>query len=298
MELIAENLEKHFGRFAALDKISFKMKGHGCFGYLGPNGAGKSTTMKIFTTLLRPNGGNAIINGIDVAKSPTKALMHVGALVEDPEPYNFMTVKEFITFAAKIRKIKSVDMKMLNDLLKLPPMDRRCSALSKGQKRRVMIAAIVAQDPDILILDEPSSGLDPAESIIFRDLILRLKKEKLIFLSSHILYEITQTCNYIFFINNGRIIKSGKTSSFIKKFKSKAIKIAFIDSVPEHAMTSLVHSGLVKDYEKDGGKNYTLNFDGKDSTRREIIDRVHKFGIRTVEDAQLGLEKAYLDLIK
>ncbi len=127
--------------------------------------------MKILTSLIRPKGGSATINSVDVVRNPTRALKYVGSLVEDPEPYPFMTVREFITFAANIRGIRNPPIDQLNHTLDLPPLGSKCSKLSKGQKRRVFLGAILAQDPEVLILDEPTAGLDPAESIIFRNLV-------------------------------------------------------------------------------------------------------------------------------
>jgi len=137
VELVAEALTKRFGQTVALDGVSFKIDKKGCYGYLGPNGAGKTTTMKIFTNLLRPTSGRAYINGVDVQRNPVAALRSVGSLVEDPEPYGYLTVREFLEFAAKVRGAPRPDVDALKEKLDLPELGKRCSALSKGQKRRV-----------------------------------------------------------------------------------------------------------------------------------------------------------------
>ncbi len=192
MDIVLDEVSKKFGSSLVLDKVSMRLEGKGCFGYLGPNGAGKTTSMKVLTSLIRPDMGKASINGVDVAKDPVGAMKFVGALVEDPEPYSFMTGEQFISFAARIRGIERPPMEELKKKLDLPPLEKKCNRLSKGQKRRVFLAAVMAQDPEVLILDEPTVGLDPAESVLFRNLIAELKKEKLVFFSSHLLYEVTQ----------------------------------------------------------------------------------------------------------
>jgi ABC-2 type transport system ATP-binding protein len=297
LEVVLDGVSKKFGSFQVLDKVSFRLEGRGCFGYLGPNGAGKTTSMKVLTSLIRPNEGTASINGIDVVRNPTGALRHVGSLVEDPEPYPFMTVREFITFAANIRGIRNPPVDQLDHTLDLPPLGSKCSRLSKGQKRRVFLGAILAQDPEVLILDEPTAGLDPAESIVFRNLIMEAKKEKLVFISSHLLYEITQLCEYVTFINKGRIVESGRVEDVTRRFSSRAISVEFNDPIDEGALKGLQSRGLVSGYAKDGEKAYTINFDGKEGTRRAIVDEVVKLGIRSLQDTGLGLEQAFLELM-
>jgi ABC-2 type transport system ATP-binding protein len=298
-ELVAEGLTKNFNGFRAVDDVSFKLEGTGCYGYLGPNGAGKTTTMKLFTSLLRPSKGKALVNGFEVSKHPTKALKSVGSLIEDPEPYNFMTVQEFIEFAVKIRdENRKPDLAHLNEMLDLPPMDRKCAKLSKGQKRRVYIAALVAQDPEILILDEPSAGLDPAESVVFRNMIIQLKKDRTVLLSSHLLYEVTQVCDSVLFINKGKIVESGTVQEISKKFASKSLRVEFSVPVDESKVRGLQEMGLLTGYGKENDRLYALDFDGKEETRQAIVAEVYRLGLRSIQDAQLSLEQAYLDLVK
>ncbi len=298
-ELVAERLGKQFGKFKALSDVSFKLQGYGCFGYLGPNGAGKTTTMKMFTSLLKPDEGKAMINGFDVSEHPSLALKAVGSLIEDPEPYPFMTVREFIEFAVRVRnKGEPVDLAGLNDTLTLPRLEGRCSKLSKGQKRRVYLAALLAQDPEIFILDEPSGGLDPAESMVFRNLIMKLKKDKMIFLSSHLLYEVAQVCDEVIFINKGRIVERGSIEEISKRFASKALRVEFDRTIAAEGLVELVKTGLVLRYVKEAERTYVLQFDGREETRKAIVDELHHIGLRSVQDSQLRLEQAYMDLVK
>lgn len=299
MGLEAQGLTKIFGKNKALENVSFNLEGKGCYGYLGPNGAGKTTTMKIFTNLLRPSSGKAFINDIDVNKEPVKALKFVSALIEDPEPFPFMTVKDFIIYACKLRNI-NIEGHQINELsekLKLPPIHYKCAKLSKGQKRRVYLAALLAQNSDIYILDEPSAGLDPEESIIIRNILAEMKKEKLIFLSSHLLYEVTQVCDYVLFINRGKLIEKGPVNEITSKFSSKSLRVEFSKAVGEEVIKSLVSSNLIIRYNKENDFSYTLQYDGKDETRKNIVQILSKYDLRSFYDSTLGLEEAYLKLI-
>jgi ABC-2 type transport system ATP-binding protein len=292
MELQAVELSKKFGDFQALSNVSFKLDGAGCYGYLGPNGAGKTTTMKIFTNLLRPSSGFALINGVSVQKNPVEALRHVSSLVEDPEPYTFMSIEEFLVFAAKIRNLGSPNVKTLKDELDLPPVERKIGGLSKGQKRRVYLAAMLAQDAEIMILDEPSSGLDPKEAGVLRDVIKRLKKDKIILLSSHLLYEVSQVCDVVYFLFGGKIVDQGTLDDISAKFRSQALRVEFYEK-----KTVLPQLQGVK-FEADGEKSVTAYYDGSDEKRKEILDALYPMGLRSFSDSELQLEEAYRRVIQ
>lgn len=300
MELVGEDLVKKLGKTMALDGVSFKLEGRGCFGYLGPNGAGKTTTMKLFTNLLRPTRGRALIDGVEVSKDPPKALKTVGSLVEEPEPYQFMKVREFVEFAARIRErnVDEVEMKRVSERLDLPAPDAVCSKLSKGLKRRVFLAALMVQGTDILILDEPTAGLDPAESVVFRNIVLELKKEKLIFLSSHMLFEVTQVCDRVIFLNKGKIVETGSVEELTRKYTSKAIRVEFAQHIPTSTFEALKAQGTIISFETEGERVYLLKFDGKEETRKRLVDSLYPLGVRNIADAQLGLEQAYMELMK
>ncbi|PSO07483.1 hypothetical protein B9Q04_10650 [Candidatus Marsarchaeota G2 archaeon BE_D] len=291
VELLAEGLTKRFGKTVALDNVSFRIERKGCYGYLGPNGAGKTTTMKIFTNLLRPTAGHAYINNVNVQREPVRALRSVGSLVEDPEPYGYLSVREFIEYAARIRGVSKPDIEYLKNRLDLPELGKRCSNLSKGQRRRVFLAALVAQDTEILILDEPSSGLDPKEAQILRDLIKDLKRERVVLLSSHLLYEVSIVCDYLYFIYNGRLVEQGSVEDVSKKFTSKALRVEFY-SKPER-LEGVLNTNFVF----EGERTIVIHYDGSDEQRRKILDSLYPLGLRSFSDAELGLEEAYRKVI-
>ena len=238
MEIKTVNLTKRFKNNIALDSINFDIKGKGITGYLGPNGAGKTTTLKILSSLERADSGEAFINGINI-KNYKMALKNVSALIDEPEPYDEMTIREFLEFIGKIRKMNKLlienRIKELEKELNLEDLNKKCGQLSKGNRQRVVIAAVLLPDTDILLLDEPTSGLDPAEAYDIKKLLKKLKKTKLIILSSHLLGEIKELCDYVILLDKGKIIAQGSVKSIIKKFGrgkgEKGLEKAYINLV-------------------------------------------------------------------
>lgn len=224
MDIEVRNLTKRYGDKIALDNISFSHKGKGVIGYLGPNGAGKTTTFKILTGLLKPTSGSVFVNGFDVSKDLKKALLSIGAVIESPEPDKTQTIYEALFMSGEFKGLsKDTIIKQIEKyrkLLELPPLNSRIGRLSKGQRQRVSLVSALISEPSILLLDEPTSGLDPAERIKFKKLILSLKKERLILISSHVIQEIKEVCDDIIFINNGKILKEDTVKNLQRKYKS------------------------------------------------------------------------------
>lgn len=212
------NLVKMYGTHMAVDHLNFTIEKGKIYGFLGPNGAGKSTTMNIMTGYLGATEGEVLINGYDILKEPEEAKRRIGYLPELPPLYMEMTVLEYLEFAAELKKIPKKDregqirsvigMAKLNDV-----KDRLIQNLSKGYKQRVGLAQAILGYPEIIILDEPTVGLDPTQIIEIRELIRRLSKNHTVILSSHILAEVREVCDYIMIIANGKLVASDTTEN-------------------------------------------------------------------------------------
>lgn len=208
-----KNLVKRYGSHTAVDHLSFTVEKGQIYGFLGPNGAGKSTTMNIMTGYLGATSGEVLINGHDILKEPEEAKKNIGYLPELPPLYMDMTVMEYLKFSAELKKLKKSDRKQEIEralrLVKLVDVkDRLIKNLSKGYKQRVGLAQAILGFPEIIILDEPTVGLDPKQIIEIRELIRELAKEHTVILSSHILAEIREVCDYIMIISKGKLVAS------------------------------------------------------------------------------------------
>ena len=206
-----KNLTKCYGKHLAVDNLSFTVQEGQIYGFLGPNGAGKSTTMNIMTGYLGATKGEVLINGHDILKEPEEAKSCIGYLPEQPPLYMEMTVLEYLTFAAELKKIPKAERESqilrVMRLTKLDPVkERLIHNLSKGYKQRVGLAQAILGFPDMIILDEPSVGLDPKQIIEMRDLIRKLAENHTVILSSHILTEIREVCDYILIISKGKLV--------------------------------------------------------------------------------------------
>jgi ABC-2 type transport system ATP-binding protein len=207
-----QNITKKFGANRAVDNISFEVTPGTILGFLGPNGAGKSTTMKMLTGFLTPTSGTASVNGYDIIKDPIKAKSLIGYLPESSPAYQEMTVLEFLKFIADCRGFTDLEKKSarLEEVISLCNLEgvrnQTIETLSKGYKQRVGFAQAIFHDPPILILDEPTDGLDPNQKHEVRKIISSMAKDKVIILSTHILEEVDALCNRIIIINHGRVI--------------------------------------------------------------------------------------------
>lgn len=208
-----KNLVKKYGNHLAVDHLNFTIEEGHIYGFLGPNGAGKSTTMNIMTGYLGATEGEVLINGHDILKEPEEAKKQIGYLPELPPLYMDMTVREYMEFAAELKKIpKAKRAESIDDvkkLVKIKDVEKRLiKNLSKGYRQRVGLAQAVLGFPEIIILDEPSVGLDPKQIIEIRELIRKLAKKHTVILSSHILAEVREVCDYIMIISKGKLVAS------------------------------------------------------------------------------------------
>lgn len=218
------DLTKKYGDHAAVDHLSFRVEKGQIYGFLGPNGAGKSTTMNMITGYLAPTRGTVIIDGKDIQKEPEEVKKKVGYLPELPPLYMDMTVQEYLQFAAELKKVpkkeRASQIEKVKEMTGITDMSRRLiKNLSKGYRQRVGLAQAVLGDPELLILDEPSVGLDPKQIIEMRELIRRLKEKHTIILSSHILSEVSAICDHILIISHGKLVASDSPEGLQKLLK-------------------------------------------------------------------------------
>lgn len=207
------NLTKKYGNHTAVDSLSFHLEKGRIYGFLGPNGAGKSTTMNILTGYLAPSQGMVLINGKDIQKEPEEAKRSIGYLPEQPPVYMDMTVLEYLTFVAELKKIPRRDrVKQIEAVMEMTFIGdmkgRLIKNLSKGYRQRVGLAQAILGNPEVIILDEPTVGLDPKQIIEIRDLIRKLGENHTVILSSHILSEVSAVCDHILIISHGKLVAS------------------------------------------------------------------------------------------
>ncbi|MBO7054359.1 MAG: ATP-binding cassette domain-containing protein [Bacteroidales bacterium] len=223
MSISVKNIVKTYGTQRAVDGISFEIPSGEIVGFIGPNGAGKSTTMKIITGFLSDFEGEVLVNGIDVRQNPIEVKKSIGYLPEHNPLYLEMYVKEYLMFVAKIYGLNKDTEKIVDEIIKRVGLEKevhkKISMLSKGYRQRVGLAAVLVHDPKVLILDEPTTGLDPNQLIEIRSLIEAEGKSKTIMLSTHIMQEVEAICDRVIIINNGKIV-ANDTAENIKKDKS------------------------------------------------------------------------------
>ena len=275
-----ENLTKKYGSHLAVDNISFHIKKGEIVGFLGPNGAGKSTTMNMITGYLSATGGNASIADYDVLDEAIEARRHVGYLPEQPPLYMDMTVNEYLGFVFDLKKVTHKTKKdHLAEVCKLVDIEhvrhRIIGNLSKGYKQRVGIAQALIGDPDVLILDEPTVGLDPNQIIEIRDMIKGLGRERTIILSTHILPEVSAVCERVIVINKGVIVADGSTDQLTKGVSSDIRYIARIEGKTDTVLAILnevegvTDAKLQKQVGSDSG-DFIITVDNED-VRKKIF---------------------------
>jgi ABC-2 type transport system ATP-binding protein len=223
--IVIENLTKYYGKFLALDSLSLRVEENENLGLLGPNGAGKSTTLKILCGLIRSSSGTAFIDGVNVAEKPVEALSRIGAIVETPEFYSYLTPEETLMYLGRIRGMKG-DMlkKRIKEVIELVRLEDwgkvRIEKFSRGMKQRLGLAQALLHDPPVLILDEPGLGLDPRGVVEFRGIIEEVGKEKTVFFASHQLTEVTQVCNQVAIIDHGKLLAYDSIAQLEAKYQS------------------------------------------------------------------------------
>ena len=302
------HLVKKYGSHVAVDDLSLTVEPGKIYGFLGPNGAGKSTTMNIITGYLAATSGEVKINGFDVLKQPEEAKKCVGYLPELPPLYMDMTVKEYLDFVAELKKIeKSLRAGYVKEVMKITKTEavsgRLIRNLSKGYRQRVGFAQAVLGYPEILILDEPTVGLDPKQIIEIRDLIKELGKKHTIILSSHILSEISAVCDHVFIISHGKLVASDSTENLLERMTGAQEIELLVKAEEDTAETAIREVAQVERCEKteskEDGAVQLLVTAKKDADVREAIYHTcveHHMPILEMKAASKSLEDVFLEL--
>ena len=302
------NLVRKFGNKYALDDVSFSIKKGEIVGFLGPNGAGKSTTMNIITGYLSPTSGTVLVDGIDVFSEPTKVKRKIGFLPEQPPLYIDMTVWEYLSFVFDLKGCdfnKKAHLSEICELVKIFDVrNRLIKNLSKGYKQRVGIAGAIIGNPDIIIFDEPTVGLDPKQIIEMRNLIRSLGKEHTVILSTHILSEVQAICDRILIINEGKIIADQKTSQINQTLvQNNRFRVKI--SGPAREVQNLlknIHSvtRVTQDGTRDGDAfSYIIEYSGAVDIRKMLFRALAEKGwpIMAMEGVEITLEDLFIKLI-
>ena len=302
------HLVKKYGSHVAVDDLSLTVEPGKIYGFLGPNGAGKSTTMNIITGYLAATSGEVKINGFDVLKQPEEAKKFVGYLPELPPLYMDMTVKEYLDFVAELKKLeKSLRAGYVKEAMKITKTEevsgRLIRNLSKGYRQRVGFAQAVLGYPEILILDEPTVGLDPKQIIEIRDLIKELGKKHTIILSSHILSEISAVCDHVFIISHGKLVASDSTENLLERMTGAQEIELLVKAEEDTAETAIREVAQVERCEKteskEDGAVQLLVTAKKDADVREAIYHTcveHHMPILEMKAASKSLEDVFLEL--
>lgn len=302
------HLVKKYGSHVAVDDLSLTVEPGKIYGFLGPNGAGKSTTMNIITGYLAATSGEVKINGFDVLKQPEEAKKCVGYLPELPPLYMDMTVKEYLDFVAELKKIeKSLRAGYVKKVMEITKTEevsgRLIRNLSKGYRQRVGFAQAVLGYPEILILDEPTVGLDPKQIIEIRDLIKELGKKHTIILSSHILSEISAVCDHVFIISHGKLVASDSTENLLERMTGAQEIELLVKAEEDTAETAIREIAQVERCEKteskEDGAVQLLVTAKKDADVREAIYHTcveHHMPILEMKAASKSLEDVFLEL--
>ena len=305
-----KNVTKKYGKFVAVDDISFKINEGEIIGLLGPNGAGKSTTMNMLTGFIEQTEGDIIVDGYNMLKKPKKAKKEIGYMPEGVPLYSDLTVKEFITYMAEIKNVNKKERKekiekiIENTGLK-DVQNKLTKNLSRGYKQRVSLAGALVGEPKILILDEPTVGLDPKQITEIRSLIKELGKTHTVILSSHILSEVSQICNKVIIINKGKIVAVDTPENLENKVSNNNATYVTVEDT-ENKMDSMKDKikeikaiKLIKENE-DGTKDYELQAEKDVDLRKIIFKEFAKENITIFEmkKADTTLEDAFMKLIE
>ena len=301
-----KNVTKKYGNFKAVDNISFKIEKGEVVGFLGQNGAGKTTTMKMITGLIEPTNGEIFIEGEKISRKSRKC---IGYMPENTPLYQELTVKEFIDYMAELKGLKRQERKqqvkkLITDLGLADVENKLIRNISRGYKQRVSLSGALIGNPDILILDEPTVGLDPKQVIEIRNLIKSLRKNHTVFISSHILSEISQMCQKVIIINKGKVVAIDTPNNLENKIARNSIVINIedpnenIEKIKEK-IPEIIEIKFINKLEKDI-KQYEIFVKENADIRKKIFEILPQENISILElkNSEVGLEEAFIKLIE
>lgn len=298
MSIEVNNISKSYGAQKALDNISFSVKKGEIVGFLGPNGAGKSTLMKILTTYINADEGSAMVNGHDVITNQKAVQLSIGYLPEHNPLYLDLYVREYLAFNAAVYKVAKSRIEEVIQLTGLTTEShKKIGQLSKGYRQRVGLASALLHNPDVLILDEPTTGLDPNQLIEIRNVIKNAGKDKTIFLSTHIMQEVEAICDRVIIINNGKIVADKKLDNLISADKEQIIEVEFDYKIEEQAIAKIPY---LKSYKNIHDFSWELTFVSDNDMRPAVFDFAHDNGLKTLQLNQKNknLEAVFREITK
>ncbi len=300
MSIEVKALSKLYGEQKAIDQISFSLQQGEIVGFLGPNGAGKSTTMKILTGCLKPSSGKAFINGIEVNEHPFKTKKITGYLPESNPLYVDMYIREYLSFIADIHHIpnKKKEVEEIIDVVKLrPEANKKISQLSKGFKQRVGLAAALIHKPAVLILDEPTTGLDPNQIVEIREVIKTYGKNRSVLFSTHILQEVEAICDRVIIIHEGKIIADSLLSHLRSQQTANFIKLSLRENVEEgewQALAAMKSCRRISEFE------WELEADDPETLKKQLLSLSlqNNWNLVSLQSESRSLENIFRDLTK
>lgn len=302
------NLVKRYGDHTAVDHLSFQIEKGKIYGFLGPNGAGKSTTMNMITGYIASTEGKVVIDGHDILEEPEEAKKCIGYLPEQPPLYFDMTVLEYMKFAADLKKIPKKEKESMiedvMDMVKITDMKNRLiKNLSKGYRQRVGLAQAILGYPEVIILDEPTVGLDPKQIIEIRSLIKELKKKHTVILSSHILSEVSAVCDYVLIISHGRLVASDTPDNLSRLAEGSNTLTMLVKGQKETIMTGLQSIERVKEVkidldEEEGLWNVSVSTEEQADIREQTFLKMAELHcpILEMKSKKVSLEEIFLEL--
>ncbi|HEV8316824.1 MAG TPA: ABC transporter ATP-binding protein [Vicinamibacterales bacterium] len=302
-----QHLTKRYGPLKAVDDVSFKVERGEILGFLGPNGAGKTTTMRVLTGYIPPSEGRAIVAGFDVFDQPIEAKRRTGYLPETPPLYPEMTVREYLSFVARIKGVPRSERASRLDYVMgrtrvTDVADRHCGKLSKGYRQRVGLAQAILHNPDVLILDEPTAGLDPKQIIETRQLIKELAGDHTIILSTHILPEVSQTCHRVVIINKGRVVAVDTPANLTARLRGSESMYVQVDGLGADVKKALEAvpgvTRVVLSDTRGTATGFEVDSESGRDVRRELASTVVScgWGLLELRPMRMSLEEIFLHL--